>query len=156
MVTMRRLKSVTFFDGDEGDWGFSLDKLSAADRRWAEQWIQDAGAGAFFRIARVVAASKGKGRPRIESEHMLFEAAGLLSDNPKLKPGEAAKKVARRVVAENDWRGREPVSEEGLTTWIDDQLTDRQPQIKHAQAKRRAAEKKLSRPIFVPSRKRPA
>lgn len=156
MVTMRRLKSVTFFDGDEGDWGFSLDKLSAADRRWAEQWIQDAGAGAFFRIARVVAASKGKGRPRIESEHMLFEAAGLLSDNPKLEPGEAAKIVARRVVTEKDWRGRQPVGEKSLTNWIDDQLKDRKPQAKRAQAKRRAAERKLSSPIFVPSRKRPA
>ena len=87
---------------------------------------------------------------------MLFEAVRLLSDKPRMKPGEAAKIVAHRVVTEKDWRGRPPVGEQSLTNWIDDQLKDRQPQTKRAQAKRRAAEKKLSRPIFVPSRKRPA
>ena len=68
MVTVSRLNSATFFDGEEGDWDFSLNKLSVSDRQSAEKWIQEAGPGAFFRIARVVAASKGKGRPRLESE----------------------------------------------------------------------------------------
>ncbi len=152
MVTVSRLNSATFFDGEEGDWDFSLNKLSVSDRQSAEKWIQEAGPGAFFRIARVVAASKGKGRPRLESEYMLIEAVRLLSDNPKMKPSKAAKVVAHRVVTDRDWRGRRPVGEQSLTNWINDQLKDRQPQIKRAQAKCRAAEKRLSRPIFVPSR----
>jgi hypothetical protein len=141
MVTLRRLEAVELFDGEERaeDWGFSLDGLSASDRHFVERLVQDVGPGRLLRIATVIAASRRRGRARIEAEYLVHEAAGILATNPEMLPGQAASVVARRVVAEEDWRGRRPISEKSLANWIQHALKRRRLDMRRAQAKAREA-----------------
>jgi hypothetical protein len=130
MTTLARVKAACIFGNaveQLPEWNLSLDTLSASDRQLAERWINSDSAETFARIVLAVAATKTKGRTAETGEHMLVEAASILRKNPDMKPGTAAAIVARRVVAEGDWRGRVPIGEEGLSNWIQKRLKQRRP-----------------------------
>jgi hypothetical protein len=142
MTTLDRVKSACIFGNavqQLPEWNLSLDTLSPTDRKLAERWINMDGAETFARIVLAVAATKTKGRPaETAGEFMITEAAGLLRKNRDMKPGTAAAMVARRVVADGDWRGRLEIGEDGLSNWIQTRLKQRRPAMKR-QADRTAA-----------------
>jgi hypothetical protein len=146
MVNLTYIQEQGLFDSKESeqlaDLGYSLGGLSEADRKAAERLIRDIGVECFVRIFKGIKRI-GIGRTKIVAEYQLLEAAHLMLSDPPLSAGQAANRTARRVVTEADWRGQRVIDEASLSNRIERELKRREPRMKRAKAKNRAAEDEI-------------
>jgi hypothetical protein len=120
-------------DGGPGKDPHWLSTLHWRDQAAARRIMDQHGAAAFNRIAKAATTERRPAhRPGQPLGQLLARAAFEWLTHPEWNEADAAKQVARRIVAENAWEGIQPLSESYLRRQLREQLQEATPQIMDA------------------------